>query len=139
MRQYSGFVIATLLIGITSGCSNASETAAPVAEEPAPTTQTERPSPEAWSSQQAAASTSPEAAAAGAAAAGRAMGEACGFTSAEMSKLKQSERHSGAAFERSVEQQLDFARQQLKAQQASMGAAFKENCDFTRFMLENNG
>lgn len=115
----------------------------PDASPPTPAAEDEALSPEAWSEQarQSAAATTPEDMAAEGAAAGRAMAETCGFTDAEMRQFKARE-HSdqhGAGFEARVDAHMPRLRQAQQAQQRENSAAYQENCEFLRFMLDNRG
>lgn len=98
-------------------------------------------SPEAWSAQTRAATAeaTPEDMAAEAAAAGRAMAETCGFTAAEMDRFKAqgSADQRGPGFEARVEAHMPRLRQAQQAQQRENSAAYQENCEFLRFMMDN--
>lgn len=106
----------------------------------APASQDERPSVEAWSEQarQNAVAATPEEMAAEGAAAARAMAETCGFTDAEIKRFAaQSSGDRGAEFEARVEQHLPRLRQAQQAQKRENSAAYEENCEYLRFMMNN--
>ncbi len=98
---------------------------------------------EAWAAQarQANAAATPDDIAAETTAAGRALAEACGFSAAEKARFQGQEDGSqrGPGFEARVEQRMAHARAAMQAQQQENGAAFKENCEFVRFMMDKRG
>ncbi|UNK42520.1 hypothetical protein MNO14_16585 [Luteimonas sp. S4-F44] len=95
-----------------------------------------RPSPEDWGAQQRASATPlPEDDGALVAANSKALGEACGFSAAELSKLTSNNPRRGPAFEAAVESHMPGARRRASEQRRA--PEFQQNCEFMRFRLGN--
>lgn len=97
-------------------------------------TTTKRPSPEEWSARHRASATPlSDDDAALVAANSKALGEACGLTAAELSRLTPSSDRNGPAFEAAVEGHMPGARRRASEQRRT--PEFQQNCEFMRFRL----
>lgn len=95
----------------------------------------ERPSPEAWSAQQRASGTPlSDDDAAIVAANSRALGEACGLSATELSRIMTAGGRADPAFEAAVQRQMAGAKRRIDAQKRA--PEFQQNCEFMRFRLE---